>query len=317
MPWVSVVIPIGPKHKHIFTEALDSLEAQTFRQWEAVVVNDTGEQLNLMGYPYVTLVETPGGKGAGYARNRGTEAAIAPFIIYLDADDFLQPDCLHDMLSMRLETGYWVYSDIYSLHPDGTVRPYQVDDFSAEALFKDGLGAVSALISKYEWEQVGGFDEEMESREDWDFQFRLVKAGFCGIRLPRALMTYRLATGGRREGQYKKMVEILREKYPLEELQMGCTGCKKRRTVVQMPAKWTSKEDAGFVQVRYIGKNKSTTTFQGVTGRRYRFGNNDDARGNWVHPQDAEAFIKRGIFEIADILTRSEPQALVSAPGVA
>jgi glycosyltransferase involved in cell wall biosynthesis len=120
-PTVSVVIPVGPGHeKHVFN-ALDSLEAQTFRGWEAIVVDDTQLDVNVgwpnslwATYPYARWVDTSGERGAGYARNRGAEIARAPLLLFLDADDWLRPDALEKMLYAWNEYQGIIYSDYTS-----------------------------------------------------------------------------------------------------------------------------------------------------------------------------------------------------------
>lgn len=317
-PWISVVVPVGPGHEAIVVDALDSLEAQTFRQWECILVNDTGQPLPeglLKAYPYVTLVETPGKKGAGYARNKGVEVAKAPYLTFLDADDYLQPEFLRICLDTRLQTGYWIYTDLWSAWPNGETHEYQVDDFDVESLWKDGLGAVTSIVSQEEFKAVGGFDEGMVTREDWDFHFKLVAAGFCGMRVPMPLMTYRLATGERRQKQATETAAMLREKYPLEVLKVGCKPCSQSKAV-SLPQNWSTKEEAGFAQLEYVGKNRSTSTFTGITGRNYRFGNNGASKIAWVHPLDVENFVdvKRLPFKHVQVLTQTQglPMALVA-----
>lgn len=320
-PWVSVIVPVGPGHEGIVVDALDSLEAQTFRQWECVLVNDTGQPLPkrlLRTYPYVTLVETPGQKGAGYARNRGVEASKGPFLTFLDADDYLQPEFLRAALEAKLEHGHWVYTDLWSAWPNGEVHEYQVDDFDVESLWKDGLGAVTSLLDRQQFEDAGGFNEDMDTREDWDLHFKLVLAGHCGMRLPRPLVTYRLATGQRREKQATETAAMLRKKYTVEALQMGCRDCAKKAKRASMakqdlPQNWSTKEEQGFEQLEYTGGNRATTTFRGITGRNYRFGNNDESRVGWVHPQDVVNFIETRHLPFKRIARLTQSQALPRA----
>jgi len=320
-PWVSVIVPVGPGHEEIVVDALDSLEAQTFRQWECVLVNDTGQPLPeqlLRAYPYVTLVETPGNKGAGYARNRGVEVARSPLLTFLDADDYMQPEFLRVCVETRLQTGSWIYTDLWSAWPNGEVHEYQVDDFDVTSLWQDGLGAVTVIIDQAEFQAVGGFDEELDTREDWDFQFKLAMAGFCGVRVPQPLVTYRLATGERREKQASDTAAMLREKYDLEGLKVACKPCSQNARVMStvLPQSWSTKEEEGFVQLKYVGKNRATSTFKGVSGRNYRFGNNDDARIAWVHPEDAINLVdvKHQPFERVQALTQTQglPTALMA-----
>lgn len=129
-PAISIIIPVGPGHEKEVENALDSLEMQTFRKWEAVVVWDNGAEfnnkfdelksdtLNLLNllhlsksYPYVKY-EFTDKRGAGFARNRGVEIARAPLIFFLDADDVLaHSDALKLMLDAWNQQESIIYSD--------------------------------------------------------------------------------------------------------------------------------------------------------------------------------------------------------------
>ena len=103
-PVVSIVIPVGPSHTDTIINTLRSVEAQTFRLWELIVVWDSDQPIPTRiraAYPFITFIETGGQRGAGYARNRGIEAAKAPLILPVDADDWLYPEFLREM-STRL-----------------------------------------------------------------------------------------------------------------------------------------------------------------------------------------------------------------------
>src|SRR5690606_32360320 len=92
-PLISVVIPVGPLHVPFLQDALDSLVGQTLKEWECIVVNDTGKTLTLPGFPFVKIVD--GGKqGAAHARNVGFEHASCERVVLLDADDYMQPHML-------------------------------------------------------------------------------------------------------------------------------------------------------------------------------------------------------------------------------
>lgn len=124
-PKVSVIIPVGPGHEKEVRNALDSLEMQHFRQWEAIVVWDNlpspdddipigwfDSQLK-KSYPYVISTKTETlCNGAGYARNRGVEIARASLVLFLDADDtFSDPNALDKMLAAWNKERSIIYSD--------------------------------------------------------------------------------------------------------------------------------------------------------------------------------------------------------------
>ena len=309
IPKVSVIIPVGPAHTEILTDALDSLEAQTFRKWEAIVVNDSGKELNLTPWPYATLIETPGGKGAGYARNRGIEIAKADEVVCLDADDFLQWDALKRfMAARRKHPDTWIYPDMWIYKASGEVEHHSCSDFSPAELWRRGIGPVTCLYTKEMWEKVGGFDEESH-REDWDFHLRLARAGYCGIRIAEPLLTYRHLTGTRRaSGSIRKEAVILHEKYDREELVARCSACSKRarpggsREVggsasTPMPKNFMTKAEAGWKEIEFVGGNRNDLRYRGVTGRKYIAGNNDAHRVVLVHPKDYDALIRLKFFE--------------------
>jgi glycosyltransferase involved in cell wall biosynthesis len=259
-PVVSVVIPVGPGHEYDLINALDSLEAQTYRKWEVICVNDTGKSdwcsFYKTAYPYIRWVQYPRNHGTGYARNRGVDAARAPFIFYLDADDRLYPECLEKHLISWKENETIVYSDyvgkstvddINKLAPDLRGRVYRYDTDTHEAVI--GYRAaeydceralrqpdekdvylwcnVTVLIPKKWHDAIGGFDESMVTREDVDYHWRLARAGYCYTRIPEELFVYCFNTGTRRSVAYtnRQIAEVLlsylKDKYAKDK-PMGC-----------------------------------------------------------------------------------------------
>jgi len=296
-PLVSIIIPVGPGHVPLLVDALDSCEAQTFRNWEVIVVNDSGGIMDLTPWPYATLIDTGGRKGAGFARNKGVEASKGTFLIFLDADDFLQPRFIEYTLETYGNFPYhWIYSNIFVYRDDGSVEEYACPDWNIDILWRRGLAPVTCLYTRGMWEEVRGFSES-SMREDWDFHLRLAKAGYCGVKVPEPLMTYRHATGTRRiDGSHKKEINVLHRTYSVEELKMACSGCGKRRTPQRKtaadppPRNWQTKEELGWPTFEFVGGNTNSLTFKGPSGRRYFAGNNKYHRRVRVHPDDANHF---------------------------
>lgn len=320
-PLISVVVPVGPGHERILLDALDSVEAQTLREWELIVVNDSGTKLDLTPWPFAKLVETTGGKGAGFARNRGAELAQANLLVFLDADDFLQPEYLEKTYEAWLETGYWVYTDLYTQNSKGEIEPYHCGDWNTRLLWRSGLAAVTCLHSKAQWEKVGGFDENLLGREDWDFHLRLAKAGFCGIKVSEPLFTYRHSTGQRRVvGLRHAEAKTLRARYDLEELMRSCADCsgglsgsrpRRRKKVTEKPVNWQSKADLGWPALEYVGRNTSDLTFRGRATRRiYRAGNNQFHKRIHVHPDDLGQLRALKCFRLVE----TTPERQLTAP---
>lgn len=230
-PEVSVVIPVGPGHEAKLEDALDSLEAQTFRKWEAVVVWDNadweGETVHRIqkAYPYIRWVHNKGVKGSGYSRNRGVEIARAPLILFLDADDYLAPEALDKMVAEFRLCGHAIYTDYVglayvddpgALSPDLDIKHREEDGWTAigyKAAEYDCVRAqaqpeqgkpytwnlVTTLFPKAWHEEIGGFDEVMTTWEDVDYWWRMAQRGKCFRHIHEELVIYRFYTGHRRE----------------------------------------------------------------------------------------------------------------------
>ena len=234
---ISVIIPVGAGHEQLLLDAVDSVDAQTFRLWECIVVNDTGGELpNLPNW--VKILKTRKTHGVAKARNLGIQHAAAKLFLPLDADDTLEPEALAAMFEVWQEHRGYVYSDWHEKWEDGTQKIWQVSFYvcqGCQAVFFSGdrdeqgrcpkckgdkvvlytegydanllltKGAIHAVTGLYPvaaWRQVGGFSEKLPAWEDWEFQLKMADIGVCGTRIPRPLFTYRKSTGSRREENY-------------------------------------------------------------------------------------------------------------------
>ncbi len=255
-PTVSVIIPIGPKHKQEVINALDSLEAQFYRKWEVILVEDAlvpdfEWRINISNaFPFVRFAEIKH-LGAGAARNAGAAMARSPFLLFLDADDWLYPEAIQRMLDRWDTSNAIIYSDYVS---KSYLELEYARSLGEKLLFydeKDGNAVINSKASDYDcsravaqpdpndtyiwnlitslvpkaWhDEIGGFDETMSSWEDWDYWIRMARAGKCFDRIDAPLVVYRFYTGTRREiGQkdYKNLIEYLLRKYK-KDVPMPC-----------------------------------------------------------------------------------------------
>jgi glycosyltransferase involved in cell wall biosynthesis len=216
-PKVSIVVPVGAYHRHQLSEALDSIENQSERAWECIVVNDTGSDLSLAAYPWVRIVTTEGKRGPSHARNQGIAASRAPLIAFLDADDIFHPDFLRETLKTYAVTDKYVYTDWVSQNKDGLYEPHVTPEYDPNEVFqKTSIHSINILIPRKWLLQIGGFDEGMNSWEDTDLFMKLAAAGLCGARCPKALTLYRYTTGQLREDGFAReasLKTLLRERY--------------------------------------------------------------------------------------------------------
>lgn len=94
MPQISVIIPVYNCETYI-EKTIHSVMAQSYTDWELLLVNDGSTDGSrkicadmAVRDPRIRLIDKENGGGAGEARNVGVGAARAPFITFLDADDY-------------------------------------------------------------------------------------------------------------------------------------------------------------------------------------------------------------------------------------
>lgn len=261
-PVVSVIIPVGEGHEELLIDALDSLDAQSYRKWEAIVVWDSPDKFEYPNaYPHVKFVNVykKKPKGSGYARNKGVDVSKSDLILFLDADDYLLPDAIEDMLSAWQVSEGIIYSDYYGLADvedidklEKSLRNRIVNRVGDRTLIKHRAleydcvlaqsqppensepylwANVTCLIPKKWHYDIGGFDEKMSSWEDVDYHYRMARNGYCYIRVEKPLLTYRFFSGARREtglNNIQILVQYMREKYNNMKTK-GCGSCSKNR----------------------------------------------------------------------------------------
>lgn len=258
-PVISVIIPVGIGHEKELENALDSLESQTFRKWEVVVVDDTGNDIKSRyntAYPYVKWHETPKPEsGAGVARNIGVDNSRSGLIIYLDADDFLFPTALKTMYKAWERTGDAVYSGYLGrafivdeselsnavreriIHRDGEekVIKYPTHDFDCTRALRAPKNppyvwnTVTTLVPKAWHYEIGGFDENMSSWEDVLYWYEMAWSGKCFHRVDEPLMMYKFYSGSRRDKgieQAEKLINYIEGKKSKYLERIHLMGCK-------------------------------------------------------------------------------------------
>lgn len=185
---VSVIIPTYDR-RELLQATLDSVFAQTFDDYEVIVVNDgstddtTAALQPLVDAGRLRLVAQPNG-GPSSARNRGIDESRGEFVALLDDDDLWPPDKLA-----------WQV-DAMRRHPDAVLVYGFMESFGLERPFRwpppDGpTGWVrraflrknwirspgQALIRRSALRAVGGFDATVWSADDWDVYLRLAEVG--------------------------------------------------------------------------------------------------------------------------------------------
>lgn len=318
-PRISVVIPVGPAHTRLVQQAIDSVESQTERQWECIVVNDSGCPLDLSAYPYIRLVDTGGYTGAAFARNRGVEAASAPLVAFLDADDVFDRRYMEAMLRAYAVKGDYIYCDWLSHSKTGDMEVHETDDFDLDLLFKKAsIHSINVLISRTTFLEQGGFDENMQTWEDVEFFMRLASRGICGHRHPEPLVTYRYSLGTVREfGESRKedMIQYLVDRYGnfMKGESKVCCGNNKPKPQNGMivSSGGIPLVSADLVRIEYQGATGVHDVIGPVT--RQRYGRRSKGDVFYVYLQD-QRYNPTLYVAIPDITETMEPTPVPAPP---
>lgn len=326
-PVISVIVTVGPGHARYVTSAIESVVGQTFALWELIVVNDSGTPLDLSRYPFIRIVDIGSGNGASKARNEGLHEACAPFVLFLDGDDFLHPFALQRLATawVRYGDGY-VYSDLFEYTSEnddprkGHAQARQLGEPDPGRLAMQC--GITTLLRREDAITIGGFDETMlDGWEDVDFYMRLRLAGVCAHHLPEPLFYYRQHSGTlrRRASEHRARLDaLLDERYgeykrgekqmatccggdsgvSLNELKRGLQG------LPSLPA--ASAPVEGKVKMQYIGSSIGGVTWFG----KYYAGNNDTDRYIDADPADVDKLANTGMFARVDVLPVVEPATM-------
>lgn len=200
---VSVIVPAYNAARFLGA-ALDSLRAQTFREFEAVVVDDgsrDGTSDVARGYPEARLVRQENA-GVAAARNRGVFETQSEWLAFLDADDLWTPE----KLSLQIECGERdaagaVFCDLQIIDIEGrdVAQPTTGVSLDMEPLLlhSDSIpqGTSSTLlVRRAVFESIGGYDESLATMADWDLLIRLRQATVFA-HVPQKLAAYRRYPG--------------------------------------------------------------------------------------------------------------------------
>ena len=204
MPLISVIMPAYNAGLHI-REALGSVLAQTFTDFEVIAVDDgskddTAAQIAEAAASdnRVRLVRQPNG-GVSCARNLALSAASGSVFALLDGDDVWDSQFLEEQFRiLRARTDVDIVTgNAFEMggHRDGQpARPFpdtRPNPDLAAILADEAAVFIMTLFRRAVYERIGGFDESLRTNEDYDYWLRAAAAGFVFARNDRPLGGYR------------------------------------------------------------------------------------------------------------------------------
>ncbi len=234
-PTVSVILPTHNRPQRL-REAIKSVLAQRFQDFEIIVVNDGAVDvrsvIDELNDGRITLITHDRNRGLAAARNTGLRLARGKYIAYLDDDDRYLPDHLETLVGV-LEQGcsQAAYSDAWRVHEKregehyreaGRDVPYSYDFSLPKLLVSNYFPVLCVMHRRSCLDEVGVFDESLFAHEDWDLWIRMAtRFPFVHVKKLTAEFTWRTdgssMTSHDRE-IYNRTTDIIYRKYkPLAE----------------------------------------------------------------------------------------------------
>lgn len=196
-PKVAVVIPAWNSHPTI-ARCLEALEAQTFRDFETIVVDSSpGDETSGFvpsRFPGVDYWHSPTRLYPHAARDEGVRRAAAQILVFTDPDIYARPDWLEQMVRAHDETGEAIVGAIDCVGRRWLDRGIHISKFSkwlpgGERREVDMGPTAALLVRRSDYDAAGGFSGE-PFLADVEFSYALRARGRGLIFEPRAVVEH-------------------------------------------------------------------------------------------------------------------------------
>ncbi len=236
-PRISVVIPTYNREE-LITEAIDSVLAQTYRDFEIIVVDDgsrdrTSDRVAQYGDRITYHVQENCGVAA--ARNAGIRLSQGEFVCFLDSDDLWKPQKLATQI--RFADAHPEYAllstELQGFDADGKVGGRRKAEMYTirnglvieDLLFGNWIQTSTVMLRRDCLDEAGWFDEDVgQFGEDWLLWMRVVSR-FPIYFLPEPLVSYRIhperLSHYQPEIQFQSLMSCLRKISTLPQFQQN------------------------------------------------------------------------------------------------
>lgn len=198
IPMISVIIPTYNRMKTL-PRAIKSVLNQTYQNIELIIVDDgstdgTEEYIAGLQDSRITYVKNEKNLGPSATRNKGAQIAKGEYIAFQDSDDDWKIDKLEKQMKVMQDENKpvkMVYCEIamydsngkfYLLIPSKKVELQKKEgDLFSYLLLNALISTQTMLIERKAFLELGGFNEQLQSYEDWEFSLRFAERHQIGF----------------------------------------------------------------------------------------------------------------------------------------
>lgn len=256
------------KDRPLFLErAFHSVSSQKFKSFEWIIVNDGGDPIRIEEIALrasqagikTKLIHNSSSLGMEAASNVGIRASSGEYLLVHDDDDSLHSSFLK-MTSNRLDCNpnaagviSWTVeimevfngSNIDIHYRRGFV--FQLASLKFEDLIvQNKFPPISFLFRRRIYDEIGGFDENLQVLGDWDFNLKLIKLGSIDV-IKRRLANYHIRRGvegvaantiTRDKIKHESGLTEVRERHSEDRLNLDLSSYNKIRRTYDLKSRW-------------------------------------------------------------------------------
>jgi len=195
-PTVSVIIPTYNR-AHLIGRAIQSVLNQTYKDFELIIVDDgsTDNTEDIIKEfqkkdKKINYIRHEKNKGGSAARNTGIKAARGEYIAFLDSDDeWLRNKLESEIEILNNKKDYVICSTGHTFIKEENEKIISKKCSKKQiisqkfVLRSECLTTNDFTVTKKATLKIGGFDEKLPARQDWDFWIRITSIGL-GFQIP-------------------------------------------------------------------------------------------------------------------------------------
>lgn len=225
-PLITLITPVFETPVQWLEEAIESVLAQVYENWELVLVDDGSKNNELLGLLsrlpardqriVVSRLEKHGGISA--ASNHGLALARGEWVAFFDHDDVLEPDALFQNVSVIQNDPCvdLIYSDEDKLTEDGLDSPLLKPDWSPDFFLSCNYLCHLIFLRRQLISEVGGLRSDFDSSQDYDLLLRVVERTERIVHIPRVLYHWRRSPSSSADSIRRKPGQLEASRLALE-----------------------------------------------------------------------------------------------------
>ncbi|MCI9137260.1 MAG: glycosyltransferase, partial [Lachnospiraceae bacterium] len=216
-PLFSIVVPLYKTPEKYLGQLVESVEQQTYGNWELCLSDGSGADSPLREYlnrlaqreKRVKVISNPKPLKISENTNQAIKASEGEFIVFADHDDLLTPDALYEcakVLQSRPETEL-LYTDEDKISMNGKryFQPHFKSDYNPDLLCSMNYFCHLVVAKKSLIERAGMLDSEFDGAQDYDFVLRCTEKTRHIYHIPKVLYHWRAHENSTAENPESKM----------------------------------------------------------------------------------------------------------------